>query len=111
MAKTPEKKVQDKIVEYLKSLKEKGHPIYLERRQAMGLGYKEGLPDLWVSYNGVHIEIECKQLEGSVRTRQEKWEREFKHIGIIYIRPDSAQEVIDLFEKEIIPVLSPGDKI
>lgn len=103
MATTPEAKVKEKINDYLEKLKSTGHPIHFERRNASGLGYKEGLPDLWCAYNGFHIEIEVKQVDGEARTRQEKWERTFKRIKCIYIRTDNPQEVIDLFEKYLIP--------
>ena len=83
--------------------------MYHERRQALGQAYKEGLPDLWCTVNGLHIEIEIKQVGGSVRSRQEKWERHFKSIGVIYLRPDCEQEIKDFFEKELFRIIPPGD--
>lgn len=109
MALTPEGKVKKSIDEYLDSLKAQGHPIYWERRNATGLNYKEGKPDLWVAYNGFHIEIETKQVGGEVRTRQEKWERTIKRCGCIYIRPDSLEEVRNLFEEWLIPTWKGND--
>lgn len=103
MALTPEAKVKKKIDEYLDMLKKTGHPIIFERRNATGLNYKEGKPDLWVAYNGFHIEIETKQFGGEVRTRQEKWERTIKNAGSLYIRTDDPQEVINFFEDYLIP--------
>ena len=103
MASTPEKLVQTKIEAYLKHLHDTGHPVEFERRNASGLSYKEGRPDLWACYNGIHVEIECKQVDGEARTRQELWERRFRKAGSLYIRPRSVDEVIELFETLLIP--------
>ena len=103
MASTPEKLVQTKIEEYFKQLFLAGHPIEFERRNASSLSYKEGRPDLWACYNGIHVEIECKQVTGETRTRQELWERRFKRAGAIYIRPRHQNQVIELFETLLIP--------
>lgn len=100
---TPEKRVQNPIMEYLKSLQESGHPIMYERRQALACS-KKGLPDIWVLYNGVHIEIECKRLlGGELSTMQEKQRDRFIRAGAIYISPRSKEEVVKLFNELIIP--------
>lgn len=106
MAKTTEEsKVKKKVTNYLEALKAQGDPIYFERREAGGFGYKEGLPDLWCSYNGIHIEIELKQLEGEARTRQEKWERDFRKAGSLYIRPYTFEEFRAWFEERVVAIL------
>lgn len=98
MGDTPEQRIQKKILKYLEELKKSNHPIFFERREAGGLAYKEGLPDLYAVYNGVHIEIEVKAPGGEPSASQLKWERFFKNIGAIYIRAFDAQQVKDLFE-------------
>lgn len=97
--------IQKKVLEYFKNLELAGHPILFERRQASGLAYKEGKPDLFCVYNGVHIEIEMKVPDGTVRTMQEKYEIKCKKRGIIYMRPNSFEEVKKYFEEVIIPNL------
>ena len=57
---TPEKKVQNQIVNYLNELQTNGFPVFVERRNAGGFSYKKGIPDLYASVNGLHIEIEVK---------------------------------------------------
>ena len=105
MATTEEAKVKKSICEYLKTLDLNGHPIYFERREAGGFSYKEGLPDLWCIYDGIHIEIELKQPTGSTRARQEKWEREFRRKGVLYIRPHSFKEFKEWFEDRVLNVI------
>lgn len=99
---TPEKRVQNAILNYLKKLKEEGHPIVYERRQALGSS-KMGMPDIWVLYNGVHIEIECKKpVDGELRTMQEKQRDLLIKAGAVYICPHSKEEVVELFNNLII---------
>ena len=99
---TPEKRVQNSIMDYLKSLKDSNHPIIYERRQALGTSTK-GMPDIWVLYNGIHIEIECKRLNGGeLSTMQEKMRDRLLKAGAIYISPHSKEEVVELFSKIII---------
>jgi len=82
---TPEKKVQNDILGYLHKLKEEGHPIFYERRQAGGFSYKMGIPDVYFVYNGKHVEVEVKSKNGSLRTMQEKFRDRCKLINIDYI--------------------------
>lgn len=99
---TPEKRVQTAIINYLKSLKDQGIPIYFERRQATATS-KTGIPDLFVVCKGKHIEIECKKpIGGELRTMQEKQRDILISAGAIWICPTSVQEVKDLFEELII---------
>lgn len=69
-----EKKIQNKIINYIKELEKKGHPVFYERRQAGGFNYKKGRPDLYVVYNGIHIEVEVKQQGGIQSSMQEKFQ-------------------------------------
>lgn len=96
---TPEKIVQNAIVDYLTELEQQGHKLYHERRQAGGFSYKMGIPDLYAVYNGIHIEIEVKRPGGSQRAMQEKWEAKCKRLGIPYVCADSVDDVKLLLQK------------
>ena len=99
-----EHKVQDDIIDYLKSLEEAGYPVWHDRRQAGGLGYKEGKPDLYAVFAGIHIEIEVKGIGGSPSPRQLAYERDMKDLGTPYIRPGSYKEFVEWFERKILPI-------
>lgn len=99
---TPEKKVQNKIIDYLKELQKSGAPLFYERRQAGGASYRKGIPDIYAVYNGKHIEIEVKQINGSLSTMQEKYRDYFLSIGIYYICAMSVQDVKDYFNEHIL---------
>lgn len=75
---SPEQKVQNKIEKYLKDLQKEGKPLFFEKRQAGGWNYKKGLPDLYIVYNGKHIEIEIKAENGKPSEMQLMWQRRFK---------------------------------
>ena len=89
---TPEKKVQNEIIKYLRRLQLEGLPIYFERRQAGGFNYKKGIPDLYAIYNGIHIEIEVKQTAGQRTIMQEQWEQLCKRNNILYICTDNIEQ-------------------
>ena len=72
---TPEKRVQNKIVDYLHALEDEGFPIFVERRNAGGFSYKKGIPDLYAVINGQHVEIEVKR-ESVESSRQCNWSSE-----------------------------------
>lgn len=109
MAKKEETLLQEKVLKYLKNLQLSGHPLYYDRRVAGTLSYEEGVPDLYLVYNGIHIEVELKVVGGTARTRQEAFERKCKKWGILYIRPDTYKEFTDYMEKRIIPLIGGGD--
>lgn len=92
---TPEKKVQNKIIEFLKSVNE----LYYERRQAGGFSYKSGLPDIWFIYKGLHCEIEVKAIGGTAGSLQLKFEALFKLSGAEYWRGDSFTDFKNWFCK------------
>ena len=97
---TPEKIVQNKILSYLKQLKDNNEPIFYERRQAGGFSYKKGIPDIYFVYNGIHVEVEIKQEHGSLSTMQEKFRDMCKKKNILWI---CAKDIKDV--KEIITEL------
>lgn len=94
---TPEKEVQNKILEELHNMRDEGLPIFFERRQAGGISYKKGMPDIYVVFNGIHIEIEVKRLGGHLSTMQEKWIHIFEQIGIKCIVADSFESFLTQF--------------
>lgn len=89
---TPEKMIQSKIISYLSKLADEGHPIFYERRQAGGFAYKKGLPDIYVVYNGKHIEVEVKRTGGQLSPMQETWARRFKQLGITHYIADDVEK-------------------
>lgn len=99
--KTPEKKVQDKVLEYLKQLEAAGHPIFYERRQATATS-KKGLPDIYMIYAGVHIEIEVKEPNGVQSVAQEKWEIKFAKMGVPYLLIKDINEFKEFVENNLI---------
>lgn len=94
--KTPEKIVQDDIIDYIKELKKLNHPIDFERRQAGGFNYKKGKPDLFIIYNGIHIELEVKAPGGKQTPLQIKFEKKCKNKNICpYMCIDSLEKFIE----------------
>lgn len=90
---TPEKRVQDKIIELLKSIPD----LKYERRQAGGFNYKMGSPDIWFVYRGQHVEVEVKAPGGHPSSLQLKAEELFKKAGSLYWRGDSIESFAQFF--------------
>ncbi len=89
---TPEKSVQNRIMNYLKKLEDEGYPCYHERRQAGGFSYKKGIPDIYAVFNGIHIEIEVKRPGGELSSMQEKWRDKCKQRKIYWCCVDSLED-------------------
>ena len=90
---TPEKRVQNAIIDYLKKLQKAGYAVYVERRQAGGFSYKMGIADLYAIINGQHVEIEVKQPGGQLRIMQEKWRDQCKSLHIHWLCADDVDDV------------------
>lgn len=90
---TPEKRVQNAIVEYLTELMNAGEPIFVERRNAGGFSYKKGLPDLYAVVNGIHVEIEVKQPGGELSTMQMKFRDKCFKRNIVWICAECVAHV------------------
>lgn len=92
-----EKTIQASIIKYIKDLESKGYPVYIERRSSGGPGYKMGSADLFIVYNGKHVEVEVKNEIGELKPLQEKW-RSFcvkNHISYILARSlDDIKKII-----------------
>lgn len=93
---TPEKRVQNDIVDYLHELEKAGEPIFVERRNAGGFSYKKGIPDLYAVVNGIHVEIEVKQPGGSLSTMQEKFRDKCFARNIVWICAECVAHVSDM---------------
>lgn len=91
---TPEKRVQNSIINYLKKMKKEGKPVYVERRQAGGFSYKMGIADVYTVIDGFHIEIEVKAPGGKLRPMQEKWKQQCEENNIFYICSDNVDDFI-----------------
>ena len=96
---TPEKIVQNNIINYLKKLEKEGKPVYCERRQAGGFSYKMGIADLYAVVKGIHIEIEVKQPGGHLRPMQIKWQEQCKAKQIQHIVAMNVDDVKVVVEK------------
>lgn len=92
---TPEKKVQNDIMNYLTMLIDQDHPLFFERRQAGGLSYKKGIPDLYAVYDGKHIEIEVKAPDGELSSMQIKFKQKCRRLNILWVCSDSLDNFID----------------
>ena len=95
---TPEKIVQNKILNYLKQLKDNNEPIFYERRQAGGFSYKKGIPDIYFVYNGIHVEVEIKQENGSLSAMQEKFRDMCKQNNIIWVCAKDISDIESIIE-------------
>lgn len=92
---TPEKIVQNAIVNFLnKQQKQEHQPVFVERRNAGGFSYKKGIPDLYAVINGIHLEIEVKAPGGSMSTMQEKFRDKCKRLGINWCCVDDINDFI-----------------
>ena len=94
---TPEKRVQNSIINYLKLLEKQGFPVMVERRQAGGFSYKMGIPDLYAVINGIHLEIEVKRPGRQLRPMQEKYKQRCIAKNIAYVCADN----IDVVKNEV----------
>lgn len=100
---TPEKRVQNEIVNYLHKLEDEGMPIFVERRNAGGFSYKKGIPDLYAAINGQHVEIEVKRESGGeLSTMQLKFRDLCKKRKITWICAKSVDDVKKLTEKLLL---------
>lgn len=100
---TPEKRVQNEIVNYLHKLEDEGMPIFVERRNAGGFSYKKGIPDLYAAINGQHVEIEVKrEYGGELSTMQLKFRDLCEKRKIIWICAKSVNDVKKLVEKLLL---------
>lgn len=90
---TPEKKIQNAIIKYLKEMQDKGEPIFYERRQAGGLSYKKGIPDLYAVVNGQHLEIEVKKVGGELSPMQEKFRDKCCERCILWMCATNVEDV------------------
>ena len=103
---TDEAKVTNDILTYLENLKKFDHPIYWEHRSGQGgFGYKKGTPDLFIVYNGLHLEVEIKGAFGKRSSSQDKFKWKCETIWHIpYCCPHSLEEFVDWFLDVVFPV-------
>ena len=94
MSKQGETNVKKKILDYLKDLENRGLPFYHETRSGNGgFNQKKGVPDIWFTYEGLHVECEVKTEDGHLSTMQEGFR--YRCINIYhneYINPHSFKE-------------------
>ena len=90
--------MRQRIINFLKKLKDDGKPIFYERRQAGGFSYKKGIPDLYCVYYGYHIEIEVKAENGELSVMQEKFRDMCAKNKIFWICSNSLEDFKIKFE-------------
>lgn len=95
MKTTPEKRVQNQIINYLKSLP----GCYVERRSSYGFSYKKGIPDIFFVYKGRHVECEIKKQDGTTSTMQDYYKTYFTSIGVLYVEAHSLADLQDFINK------------
>ena len=88
---TPEKRIQNALINYLKTLTLK-YPIYVERRQAGGFSYKKGQADIYFVFNGIHVELEVKAENGQLSSMQQKWRDMCIKNNILWICAQNVDE-------------------
>ena len=88
--------LQKRILTYCKQLSNINNLFYYERRIAQGIGYKKGLPDLFIVYNGRHVEIELKDKKGSLSPLQLYYREHFKKANITHAVIRSFDEFLSL---------------
>ena len=93
-----EGKLQSKILSFLKA-EMKNDNCYFERRNAVGLNYRKGIPDIWFTKNGQHYELELKDPAGSRSTMQVKWAERLVRMKCKYALIDSYEQFLELYEK------------
>lgn len=99
---TPEKKVQNQIVNYLNELQTNGFPVFVERRNAGGFSYKKGIPDLYASVNGLHIEIEVKRPGGQLSIMQQKYRDKCQRLNMLWICCDNIEDCKSFISKILL---------
>ena len=96
---TPEGKVLSAVTSYLR-IEMKNGRCYYERRNAVGLNYRKGIPDIWFTKNGKHYEVELKRPGGTRSTLQYKYEKIFKELNTEYVCIDSFEKFLEFYHKD-----------
>ena len=95
MAKTPERKVKDKVVEVLKE-----YGAYHFAPPSNGFG-RSGIPDIIVCFHGLFIAIECKAGKGTTTALQDRELQRIRdaHGHALVINEHNVDDVTQLLEK------------
>lgn len=99
---TPEQKVQQAIIKYIKSLQLAGYPVEYFRREAGGAAYKVGSSDLYMIWGPYHVEIEVKSPDGKLSAMQEKWQEKMLNNGTPSLVVDNIEYFKSIIEKWFI---------
>lgn len=93
---TPEGKVLSAITAFLRDEMKK-KKCYYERRNAVGLNYRKGIPDLWYVKDGIHHEVEVKKPGGTKSTLQVFYSKFFADINCKCICVDSFDQFLEFY--------------
>lgn len=97
---TPETKIKDAILDWCNASREGGLPILAFRRDSATINYRRGLPDIFVVYKNIHIEVEVKTPEGELSIDQIKWGERFRRMGTPYLVARSLTDFIDALNND-----------
>ena len=92
---TPETKIKDSILDWCNASRDGGLPILAFRRDSASINYRRGLPDIYVVYKNIHIEVEIKTPDGELSIDQIKWGERFRRMGTPYL---VARSLVDFIE-------------
>ena len=95
---TPEGKLLSEVTAFLREEMKQGK-CYYERRNAVGLNYRKGVPDVWFAKNGQHYEVELKRLGGTRSALQYTYEEIFKKLNVKYACIDSFEKFLEFYSK------------
>lgn len=103
MATHAEGSLTKQVATWLKSLQERGVPLFWEHRSGSGgFAYKQGLPDMFLVVGDKHVEVELKAPGGRRSPMQDKWKARFEAMGTPYVCPTSLAEL----QQYLAPFLS-----
>lgn len=96
-----EKNLQNRVMNYLKSLKDAGVSISYGKREALGFSYKDGIPDVFFDTPSHHCEIELKAPGGKPSAIQLKWELLCKRKGVPYLRSSDYKKIVEFINNNL----------
>lgn len=91
--KTPETDLKDQVCKKLDKMQSSGYAIIYWRRNADGINFHQGDPDIYGSFNGYHFEIELKAKDGELSSSQKRVIERFKRFKINYILLDKIDNL------------------
>lgn len=98
MPKNPETAIVNRIILYLKEVKQNGEPIWFTKLHG-GPMQKAGLPDIHVCYHGLAVYLEVKTATGKASPLQEHTIDLIRAAGGVAVVVRSVDEVRSLLDE------------